>query len=53
VQDPVVEGVDLPAREVGVVGEADQFAPSDQIGCCHDDFEPGGVDVKTVKRQVT
>ena len=52
VQDPVAERFDLAARQVGVVGESDEFGPGDQIGCGHDDFEPGRVGVKRVERQV-
>jgi len=53
VQDPVAEGADLAGGQVGVVGEADQFRPGDQIGCGEDDFEPGGVRVGSVTGQVT
>ena len=50
VQDAITKCFDLAARQVGVVGEADEFSPGDQIGCCHDDFEPGRVGVKSVER---
>ena len=53
VQDPVAEGGDLAAGEVGVVGEADEFGPGDQIDCGQHDFEPGGVGVGTRAGQVT
>ena len=33
VQDPVAERFDLAARQVGMVGEPDEFGPGDQIGC--------------------
>ena len=46
VQDPVAEGFDLAAGQVGVLGEADQFGPGHQIGCGQDDFQPGGVRVE-------
>lgn len=51
-QDTVSECRDFAARQFGVVGEADGFGPGDQIDCCHDDFEPGGVGVEGVERQV-
>ena len=31
VQDPVAERFDLAARQVGVIGESDDFGPGDQI----------------------
>lgn len=31
VQDPVAEGGDFAARQLGAVGEADEFGPGDQI----------------------
>ena len=49
VQHPVAEGGDLAACQVGVIGEADEFGPGDQIGCRHDDFEPRSVGVKRVE----
>lgn len=52
-QDPVAERLDFTARQVGVIGEADEFSPGHQIGCSHDDFKPSGVGGKGVKRQVT
>ena len=53
VQDAVAEGADLAAGQLGGIGEADEFRPGNQIGCGHDDFEPGRVGVKSVEWQVT
>jgi hypothetical protein len=52
VQDPVAERVDLAGGQVGVLGEADQLCPGDQICCGEDDFEPGGVRLGAVTGQV-
>ena len=52
-QDPVAEGVDFAPGQVGLVGEADQFGPCDQICCCHDDFKPCLVRVEEVEREIT
>ncbi len=46
VQDSVAECGDLGAGEAGMVGEADESAPGDQIGGGQDDFQPGGVGVQ-------
>ena len=35
-----------------MLGEADQFGPGHQIGCRHDDFQPGCVRVGAVTGQV-
>ena len=51
-QDPVAERVDLAAGQLGMVGEADQLCPCDQIGCGQDDFQPGGVGLGAVTGQV-
>ena len=52
VQDPVAEGGDLTAGQLGVVAESDQLSPCRQIGCTQDDFEPGSVGVKRPAREV-
>jgi hypothetical protein len=52
VQNPVAERVDLTGSKGGVVGEADQFRPGNQICCRQDDFQPGGVRVGAVTGQV-
>ncbi len=52
VQDAEAEGGDLAACQVGIVGEADGFGPGEEIRCRHDDFEPSGVGVKWVERQL-
>ena len=52
VQHPVAEGVDFAAGDLGVAGESDEFGPGDEIGCGHDDFEPGRVGVEVVAGQV-
>ena len=52
VQDPVAEGVDFAAGQVRLIGEAYQFGPSDQICCCHNDFQPCIVGVESVEREV-
>ena len=43
VQDPVAECGDLAAGHVGFVGEADEFAPGDQVGRGEHDLQPGVV----------
>jgi hypothetical protein len=53
VQDPVAEGSDLAAGQLGVVGESDELSPRHQIGCGQDDFQPSGIDVKRLTRQIT
>ena len=52
VQDPVAERGDLAAGQLGDVGESDEFGPGDQVCCCQDDFEPGGIGVKVMAGQV-
>ena len=51
-QDAVAERVDLAAGQLGMVGEADQLCPGDQIGCGQDDFQPGSVGLGAVTGQV-
>ena len=51
-QDPVAERGDLAAGQVGFVGEADEFAPGDQVGRGQHDLQPGGVGVEGVAGQV-
>jgi hypothetical protein len=53
VQDTVAEGADFAFGQVGVVGEADQFGPGDQICCGQDDFQPCGVRLGPVTGEVT
>jgi hypothetical protein len=52
VQDLVAEGVDLAAGDDGVVGEAGELRPADQVGAGQDDFEPGVVLGAVVAGQV-
>ena len=52
VQDPVAEGGDLGAGQLGGVGEGDEFGPGDQVSGGQDDFQPGGVGLKFMTGQV-
>jgi len=52
VQDPVSERFDLAARQIGMLGEADEFGPGHQICCRQDDFQPGRVRLGAVTGQV-
>lgn len=52
VQNPVAECGDLAEGQSGMVGEAGQFDPGDQIGCGQDDFKPGRVGVEGIEWQV-
>lgn len=53
VQHPVAERVDLATGQLGGIGEAEELGPGHQICCGHDDFQPGGISLARVKRQVT
>jgi hypothetical protein len=53
VQDQIAECGDLTASQAGLVAEAENLGPGDQIGCCQDDFKPSCVfGVESVGRQV-
>ena len=53
VQDPVTEGVDLAAGQLGGVGEPDQLGPGDQVSGSQHDLQPGGVGLKIMAGQVS
>lgn len=52
VQYPVAERGDFAARQLWVVGEAEEFCPGDEICCGHDNFQPGGVRCGVVAGEV-
>ena len=52
VQNPVAEGRDLDAGQLGCVGESDELGPGDQVGGGQDDLEPGGVGLEIMAGQV-
>ncbi|KQH75158.1 hypothetical protein AO501_22795 [Mycobacterium gordonae] len=52
VQDAVTESGDLDAGQAGIVSEADESAPGDQIGSGEGCLEPGGFGPKGLAGQV-
>ena len=52
VQDSVAQRGDLGAGQRGLVTEADQAGPGDQVSGGQHDFQPGGVGPEAVTRQV-